>query len=172
MSESPSAPANPASLGPAPRSCAEAESVAWPWRNREIAERDREATHASALRKKGILQGIIGLAIGGGLYSLGHPTLATVAACLATLTLVLAIVSPTGAFASLERRLAQLGKVVGAVVTWIVMLPIFLFFFVPFGLLFRRGTSDKMQRVLDPNAKTYWRRRDDALGGERHLTQF
>ena len=172
MPNNPNAAKSATPLGPAPRSRPAAESVSWSWRGREQAEREAVDAHRAALRKKGVLQGVIGLAIAGGLYGLGHQTLATVAASLATLTMLLAIVSPTGAFAGLETLLGKLGSVIGAIVTWLVMLPIFLLFFVPFGLIFRRGTSDKMQRVLDPSAKSYWRHRDDALGGERHLSQF
>ncbi len=163
---------NAAPPGPSPRSRPEAERVAWTWKGRDDAARNAEQARAAALRKKGLMQGAIGLVIAGVFYGLGHPTLASVAGGLATLTAVLAIVSPTGAFAQLEVLLGKLGGVIGSVVTWLVMLPIFLFFFVPFGLLFRRGTNDKMMRVLDPNAKSYWRQRDDALGGDRHLSQF
>lgn len=172
MSHSPNAATQAAPLGPAPRSRPEAERISWTWQGREQASRNAEAARSAALRKKGLLQGAIGLAIAGLLYGLGHPTLATVAGVLASLTALLAIVSPTGAFVRVESLLARFGGLVGVVVTWLVMMPIFVFFFVPFGLLFRRGTSDKMQRVLDPQAKSYWRRRDDTLGGERHLSQF
>ena len=168
MSNSP----NAAPPGPPPRSRPEAERVAWSWQGRDEAARNLEQERSAALRKKGVIQGVIGLVIAGVFYGLGHPTLASVAGGLATLTAVLAVVSPTGAFAQLEVLLGKVGGVIGAVMTWLVMLPIFLFFFVPFGLLFRRGTNDKMLRIIDPNATSYWRKRDDALGGERHLSQF
>lgn len=172
MSNPPQAASQASPFGPAPRSRAEAEHISWSWRGREQATRDAAQARGAALRTKGLVQGGMGLVIAGVFYGLGHPTLATVAGVLATLTAALALVSPTGAFAQLEVLLGKLGSVIGAVMTWVVMLPIFLLFFVPFGLLFRRGSNDKMQRVLDPNAKSYWRGRDDTLGGERHLSQF
>lgn len=149
-----------------------AQEVAWNWAPTRPRDVDATAARAAAMRRKGAVQGVVGLAIAGGLYALGHPTVAIIAASIASLTLVLAMVSPLGAFAAIEKVMRGFGVWVGRVVTVVVMLPIFAFFFVPFGLLFRRGAKDPMQRAVDTAASSYWRVREDQLGGERHEAQF
>jgi hypothetical protein len=40
--------------------------------------------------------------------------------------------------------------------TWIVMIPIFYLFFLPFGKLLRRGRNDRLRRYYEREAETYW----------------
>ena len=79
----------------------------------------------------------------------------------------LAVVWPA-AFIFLESILRALGTKVGEAVTWLCLAPVFYLFFLPFGLLFRRGRRDAMQRLLEPNATTYWEAHvtcHDGVGG-------
>ncbi len=154
------------------RSRPEAQAIAWPWRGRDGRVAAAAAARAHELRRKGMIQGAIGLCIAAAFYAFDHTTLALVAGSIACVMALLALVSPTGAFAAVERGLLRFGRAVGVVVTWLVMLPIFGLFFVPFGLLFRRGAKDPMRRGYDTALPSYWKRRDDPLGGDRHRSQF
>ena len=69
---------------------------------------------------------------------------------------VTALASPTGLYASLERGLAELGRVAGRGLNWVILAPLFYLVFFPFGLLFRRGGKDRLKRHFEPEASTYW----------------
>ena len=128
---------------------------------------------AGAMRVKATLQSLVGYAVGGSFYALGHTGVACVVGGVATLTLLLAIASPLGAYAAVERALRRFGRAAGLLVGWVALLPVFLLFFVPFGLLFRRGERDPMKRRLSPEDVSYWREREpepDVL--ERAQRQF
>jgi hypothetical protein len=44
----------------------------------------------------------------------------------------------------------------------VLLVPLFVLFFLPFGLLARRGRRDRLGRFFDPDAPTYWKRREPA----------
>lgn len=150
-------------------STAAAESV-WPW---QTSDMDGRAARVAAVFRRAALRATIGLMAAGLLGWFAHPTPAIIVATIATLTFVLAVASPLRAYASLERVLAALARGAGLLVGWLVLLPIFFGFFVPFGLLFRRGEKDSMKRRFAPDLATYWRRpHDDRDALTRSRSQF
>jgi hypothetical protein len=70
--------------------------------------------------------------------------------------LLSALLSPHGLHAGLERLFEATGRAVGRAMTWIVMLPLFYLFFLPFGRLRRRGRRDRLRRYFEADADTYW----------------
>jgi hypothetical protein len=97
-----------------------------------------------------------GGAFGLALWLFGARAIASVAFALAGSILVCALASPKGLYAGLQRFFDASGRVIGRAMTWIVMVPIFYLFFLPFGKLMRRGQRDRLHRQFDPEAKTYW----------------
>ena len=172
MDLSPQLEPNAAGLAYAPRSRTDAEHAAWPWRGRAQVERAAASARVARSRRIAALRGVVGLAVAASLFALGHALGAAIAASLAMATTLLALAAPNAASAGMQRGLSQLGQWLGFIGTCAVMLPIFLLFFVPFGMVARGGANDRLQRRFDPHATTYWRRRDAALGGERHTTPF
>jgi hypothetical protein len=49
-----------------------------------------------------------------------------------------------------------IGRRIGRALTWLLLVPLFYLFFLPFGLLFRRGRRDRLKRYFDREATTYW----------------
>lgn len=148
----------------------EAAALTWNW---QAKPSDRESKRATVRRKQGALQSLVGYAAAGGLTYVGHPTLAMVAGGIATMILLLALLSPLGAYAALERGLTTFGRGVGLVVGWLALMPVFVLFFMPFGLLFRRGAKDPMKRQFDAAMTSYWREREpDADVLDRRKRQF
>lgn len=140
-----------------------AAAVAWRWR--ETAGADGAADRLARrrrLRREGLLRAAIGGVVGGGLFLLGATLLARVAWTGAGFVLLAALASPEGLYAAIGRGLALLGHAVGRLLAIVFLTPVFLLFFVPFGLLLRRGRRDRLERWFDPAAATYWHRRDDA----------
>jgi len=62
----------------------------------------------------------------------------------------------------LERGVAGLSRLVGAILTWLLLAPVFFLFIAPFGLLRKRGARDPLKRRLDRSTDTYWTKRDEA----------
>lgn len=126
-----------------------------------------------ALRRRAFLHTGIGLGAGVCLYALGRPVLAAVAAGIALTSLLLALVSPTGGYRRWQAGVQGLAHAVGTVLAWVVLLPAYLLFFVPFGALFRRGQRDPLKRFTDPQASSYWvDRQDDGSSPERHARPY
>lgn len=132
-----------------------ASSTIWAWRDRDPGPRARKA------RIGGVVRGLIGSAVGGIAFGLGRPAIAVVAWSLSAGFTLLALASPLGAYASVTRWLDRVGKLVGRWVGWVLLTPVYLFFFVPFRFAFRLGLRDRMTRRIDPNAESYWQARTE-----------
>ena len=83
-------------------------------------------------------------------------TAATVAGFVSALILLSALASPTALYPGLMGIFTRLGVATGEAVTWLLMGIVFYLFFLPFGLLFRSGRRDRLQKATDPAADTYW----------------
>lgn len=116
----------------------------------------RAAEKAAALRRGGIVRGLVALTVAGLLFFFGRVIVGSVAATLGTLTLVLAIVSPGKGYAALERLVDRAGHGVGTVLAWVLLAPVFFFFLWPFRVLFRRGPQDTLARGFDRARPSYW----------------
>lgn len=140
-----------------------AAAVAWRWREADgAADAADVATRRRGLRREGALRAAIGAAVGGALYLVGAAILARVAWAASGFVLLASLASPDGLYAAIGRALALFGHLVGRLLAVVFLTPVFLLFFVPFGLLLRRGRRDRLERWFDPAAATYWHRRGDA----------
>ena len=136
----------------------EAAAAIWDWRG--PAGSEGVPGGAGSARLRGALRAAVVAAAGLALLLLGFPTPARLVFGVAALVLLAALLSPTGLYFGLERLFAALGRATGRVLTWVLMTPLFYLFFLPFGLLFRRGRRDRLRRFVDPSATTYWEPHD------------
>ena len=126
----------------------------WRWR---AGEPEPEAgPSAASVRVRGSLQALGGVAFGLASHLFWSKTVAVVAFAAAAVVLFCALVSPNGLYALLRRLFDATGRVIGRAMAWIVMVPIFYLFFLPFGKLLRRGRRDRLHRYFDADATTYW----------------
>jgi hypothetical protein len=132
----------------------EASAAIWRWRGGESEA--APPAPVARIRWRGSFQALAGGAVGLALWWLGAKAIATVAFAFAAVILGSALASPTGLYALLQRFFEAGGRVIGRAMTWIVMVPIFYLFFLPFGRLLRRGRRDRLHRHFDVEAKTYW----------------
>jgi|GEM_PF-2007848 len=121
-----------------------------------LAAPARVAPAASRLRQSGVLRALVAYGFAGLLFTFEHPIASAVAGSLGTLTLVLALVSPTGGYLRLQRAVEKLGELVGGLLTWLLLAPVFYLFLAPFGRLARRGKGDRLGRRFDRAAGSYW----------------
>jgi hypothetical protein len=131
-----------------------ASAVIWRWRAEQLES--EAGPSAASQRVRGTLQALAGAAFGLASLYFWSRTVAIVAFAAAGVVLFCALVSPNGLYALLHRLFEATGRVVGRLMTWIVMVPIFYLFFLPFGKLLRRGRRDRLHRYFEREAETYW----------------
>ena len=108
------------------------------------------------IRVRAFVQFLVGTTVGTLFFFFGPVAIAYAVYTFSSLVLLSALVSPTGLYAGFDRLFHWTGRVVGRAFTWMLMAPLFYGVFLPFGVLFRRGTRDRLRRRLDPDAATYW----------------
>jgi hypothetical protein len=110
----------------------------------------------SRVRVRGSVQAAIVAAIALLLLWLGLRTVALVMLGAAAILLLAALASPRGLYAVLDGLARAIGRRIGRALTWLLLVPVFYLFFLPFGLLFRRGRRDRLKRYFDSEAPSYW----------------
>ena len=105
------------------------------------------------------------------LFHYWSETVAKVVIGISTLVLLTSQLSPNGLYQALLGFFKRLGTETGKAITWLVLVLLFYLFFFPFGLLLRRGRSDRLRRYTEPEAPTYWElhRGLTAASGSREL---
>jgi hypothetical protein len=131
----------------------EAAEVIWRWREPTLQASGQGASKA---RIAGTIQGFIGAGVAVAIYLLWSHTIGTIVFSISAATLLSALVSPLGLYRIIDGVFRSLGTYTGRMLTWLTLVPMFYLFFLPFGLLFRRGRRDRMKRFFEPNEASYW----------------
>jgi hypothetical protein len=121
---------------------------------------ERAAVEPGRVRLRGGLQALVGVGVGLLMFLFVSPTIGRIVMGIAGFILLSALVSPTVVYAGIEKLFDSLGHLLGRGMTWLLMVPLFYLFFLPFGLLFRRGRRDRLRRYSERDAATYWERRE------------
>ena len=149
----------------------EAAAVVWQWQSR--LPPGPEADASSRSRRRGVLQAVGGGVVGLGVYQFLSATIGSVVLGIASVILLSALISPTGLYAGIERLFEALGRLTGSLLTWLLLVPLFYLFFLPFGKLMRRGRRDRLKRFLDPDTGSYWEPHEGPTAGSAsHERQF
>lgn len=143
--------------------------VVWPWKEGESSS---SGSSAARIRQAALIQGAIGGVIGTGVYFYLHPTVGMVAWGISGFLALLGLISPTGGYSKVKSAMDGFGRVVGTVMAWTLLLPVYYLFFTPFRILFRGGKKDAMTRWLDPDAKSYWVTREGEIKKGSYERQF
>jgi hypothetical protein len=145
--------------------------VIWTWQ----ADGERPAgPSARAATSRGVIQSLVAATMGGLIFAFISHTVAYVIFTVASIVFLSAVLSPTGLFAAIEGLFDRLGRALGGGLSWTLLAAIFFLFFLPFGLLFRRGRKDSMKRYFEPEAPSYWTQREagDAPDPDVYRRQF
>lgn len=132
----------------------EAAAEVWDWRRERSSSGD--ASTPSRARIRGSIQAAVGVAVAVLIFFFWSPMIAYVVSGFATLLFIAALASPTSLYPGFQRFFELTERLVGGVLTWMIMVLLFYLFFLPFGLLFRRGKKDRLKRHRDAEATTYW----------------
>ena len=136
----------------------EAAGRIWAWNHAEHT-RETLAQQTRAARKRGTIQALVTALMAALLFWIEWRIPAFIASAIAGLTLLGAMVSPTGLFAGIERLVAWTARRLGIAASWLMLVPLFYLFFVPFVALFRRGARDRLRRSYATGAESYWNQR-------------
>ena len=147
----------------------EAAEVIWRWREQGVSA-SREQSPGRA-RIRGSVQALVGGGAATAIYLFWSQMIGTVVFCIAAVILFSALVSPKGLYRALEGLFAALGNFTGRALTWLMLVPLFYLFFLPFGLLLRRGSRDRMKRYFEPDRASYWEPHK-AFSAADHERQF
>lgn len=118
------------------------------------------------LRSFGITLGVAFLIVAGVLYWRDIPGVAVVAG-IGGLLFITGLIFP-GLLRPLYKPWMALALVLGFIMTRVLLTAIFVFLFIPIGLLMQFFGKDPLRRKLDPDAETYWISKEyDAEAPER-----
>ncbi len=110
------------------------------------------------LREFGITMGIVIGLVGGFLYWKGYSAWQTVA-IVAAVFAVAGLIAPV-VLKPLYRVWMSFAVVMGFVMTRVILTLLFSIVFVPVGLAIRILRTDPLDERIDPDAKSYWHKRD------------
>jgi hypothetical protein len=119
----------------------------------------------------GSLQGLATAGVATALYLYWSQTVGTVVFCVAGTILFSALVSPTGLYRGVQALFTTLGNATGRALTWVMLVPLFYLFFLPFGLLLRRGRRDQLKRYFEADKPSYWEEHKE-FSADDHERQF
>jgi len=131
----------------------EAAEVIWNWRGPQT---NGARIPAGNPRLKGAIQGLVGMSVALAIHLYGARTIGTLVFCVSTIVLLSALLSPTGIYRAVEGLFTTLGNATGRALTWLMLVPLFYLFFLPFGFLLRRGRRDQLKRRFEPDQESYW----------------
>jgi hypothetical protein len=124
----------------------------WPWPQGAAAGRDERAV----MKRKALTQAAVLLVIALLLYFLAHHrVMAGIVVGLACVVVLGGLFVPP-VFRAIDRFGRWLGHVVGAALTWILLVPFFYLCFVPGRFLLLVLRKDPMKRELAKDVPSYW----------------
>lgn len=116
----------------------------------KLARKKKQARTTAAV------QCVVGLALGLLIYFLLSRIFGVIVCSIALLLAVLAFVAPIAVYEPIKRGIAWLSIMVGLAISFVVLLLLYYLFFVPFGLLFRKGGRNKLGLAFVKEQPSYW----------------
>ena len=101
----------------------------------------------------------IAAVIAGVFVLLGRERMAVVVASIALLLVLLAAVAPR-AYRAIDRFFLRAGAIVGRVLAYVLLAPVFFFVITPLRLVMRTGSRARWKSSGDPRGSTHWKTRD------------
>ena len=128
--------------------------VVWDWRSGE--RRSAARGDARVLRRAAVVQAAV-MAVAAGLlrYGLGHALAAWIVLGLGGFVLLLGLIHPP-AYRPLHSFGRLLGRGVGQLLLYLLLVPFYYLFFFPAALYLRLRGRDPMHRGFRPPGVTYW----------------
>jgi hypothetical protein len=128
---------------------------AWNWQA-DGRHGGRPGDVEAGLRRAALLQSAVMVGVGALVYFLlGHHLIGTIVWCLAGLCLLLGLFYPPG-YRPLHRFGQWLGRAVGRLLLYLLLVPFYYLFFLAVSLILRCQRRDPLHRQWGPPDLTYW----------------
>ncbi|MEE8537912.1 MAG: hypothetical protein V3U86_10205 [Acidobacteriota bacterium] len=135
----------------------EAARAIWDWRG--VKDATAGPQHRRRVQLRAGVQTLVAAGLGALFFAFGSRILPFIIWGIAGLLLAVALSSPDRLYLRVQNFMDYLGRAVGTILTWILLVPLFYLFFTPFGLLMRPGSRDRLERRLESAAPTYWKKK-------------
>ncbi len=146
------------------------QETVWNWR--DSSGRSAGKSEAASLRRQAVIQAAVMGVIGFILYQwIGHVTFARIVWGLAGVILILGLVAPR-AYKPIHGFGQWLGRAVGALLTYLLLVPLFFLVFTPGALILRLQGRDPMHRRARDRKFTCWIPRRRPATTETYSRQF
>jgi hypothetical protein len=129
------------------------DNAIWRWQDDGFGAQDQSA---NPLRRQAFWRVVLMTTFATIFYYLELRAIVPVILFFACLTAILAALSPTGLYLSMDRGANAIMKGFTRLLQWLILPLIYFCFFAPYGSIFRRGSSDRMKRNLDTGQQSYW----------------
>ena len=145
-------------------------SVVWPWREKEASKAATQKTGPAATTV--LLQAGIMAVIGALVYwKLAHHAMGLAVWALAAIVLVSGFCIPP-VFAAIERFGQALGRWVGAILSWGLLVPFYYLAFFPANVVMKFQGKDPLHRQFPSQEPTYWTPRKPVTDAAQYRKQF
>ncbi len=143
----------------------------WNWRA-EANPGERRASEHAELRRRAFIQcGVMALVGAVVFFLIGHRTVGLVVWGLAVLILGLGLLAP-GAYRPLNRFGEWLGRAVGGLLTYLMLVPLFFLVFLPVSIYLHLQGRDPMSRRKRDQRYTCWIPRRQPISMDSYARQF
>ena len=146
----------------------EAAAAVWNWRGADSAPVEPTA---GPIRLRGAVRAAIGATAGGLVLVTLSALVGKIVLTASALLFLTAMLSPTGAYALVERAFEALSRMVGRLLNGLILPLLFYGVFTPMGAVMRRGKRDALQRFFDRERTTYWSDRSGERTASAHRTR-
>lgn len=130
-------------------------ATVWDWRSRAAGSQARAAAVRAKALRQAVIQGGIGMVAALALGIWWRPLAGYLVGGVTAVLTLLALLAPA-AHARVEQGMAAFGRLVAAILTWLLMPVLFYLIFFPTGLLLRARGRLRITRRPDPSLPTYW----------------
>lgn len=143
------------------------QETVWNWRNP-----GPEGGGSVNLRRQAVIQAAVMAVIGLLLHQwIGHQTFGLVIWALAAVVLILGLAAPK-AYRPIHRFGQFLGKAVGGLLTWLLLVPLFFLVFFPGAIVLKLTGRDPMSLRRKDDRYTCWIPRRRAIPNSNYVRQF
>ena len=146
-------------------------ATVWDWRTRAAGAQARAAALRAKALRQALIQGGIGLVVALALGYWWRPLAGYLVGGVTAALTLLALQAPA-AHSRVEQGMSAFGRVVAAILTWLLMPVLFYLIFFPTGLLLRARGRQRITRRPDPSLPTYWAEPARAPTPESYRRQF
>ena len=143
------------------------EAVVWNWRGPSAAPAGAKPGAGAALKQAAVM-GLVGASL---YFWLEHRAMGVVVWSLAGVVLASGLFLPP-VFAAIERFGRRLGKGVGVVLTWGLLVPFYYLCFGTLRLIQKIGGKDPLCRKFPSDETTYWTARKPVRDAAQYRKQF